>query len=151
MTTAATSAITVGARKFRFTLSNEVLRHASMGPTPVSTSRNRPMGIFTLLKNGGPTVTLCPCTHSLRMGKSVPHSTAKHETSSTRLLKRKLDSRETSDSSLFSLFKCERFLMKKNRHVEKITPRKIMNQLPIDDCAKACTELTTPLRVRNVP
>ena len=25
------------------------------------------------------------------------------------------------------------------------------NQLPMLDCAKECTELTTPLRVRNVP
>src|ERR1700730_7791732 len=29
--------------------------------------------------------------------------------------------------------------------------RKATNQSPIDDCAKACTELTTPLRVRKVP
>ena len=26
-----------------------------------------------------------------------------------------------------------------------------MNQLPMEDCANACTEFTTPLRVRNVP
>ena len=25
------------------------------------------------------------------------------------------------------------------------------NQVPMSDCAKACTELTTPLRVRKVP
>ena len=29
--------------------------------------------------------------------------------------------------------------------------RNATNQSPIEDCAKACTELTTPLRVRNVP
>src|ERR1700745_2254654 len=29
--------------------------------------------------------------------------------------------------------------------------RKTTNQVPMDDCAKACTELTTPLRVRKVP
>src|SRR5690242_17110381 len=29
--------------------------------------------------------------------------------------------------------------------------RKPTNQLPMLDCAKACTELTTPLRVSNVP
>ena len=29
--------------------------------------------------------------------------------------------------------------------------RNATNQSPIDDWAKACTELTTPLRVRNVP
>src|SRR6266576_6894348 len=28
---------------------------------------------------------------------------------------------------------------------------KATNHVPIDDWAKACTELTTPLRVRNVP
>ena len=28
---------------------------------------------------------------------------------------------------------------------------KTRNQLPIEDCAKACTELITPERVRNVP
>src|SRR5579864_8576733 len=32
-----------------------------------------------------------------------------------------------------------------------MTRRKPTNQLPILDCANACTELTTPLRVRNVP
>ena len=26
-----------------------------------------------------------------------------------------------------------------------------MNQSPIEDCANACTELTTPERVKNVP
>ena len=29
--------------------------------------------------------------------------------------------------------------------------RNATNQSPIEDWAKACTELTTPLRVRNVP
>jgi hypothetical protein len=32
-----------------------------------------------------------------------------------------------------------------------VMPMKTMNQLPIEDCAKACTELMTPERVRNVP
>ena len=67
------------------------------------------------------------------------------------MLKRKLDSRETSDSSLCSLFKCDLFLMKKKRNTTKLMPRNQANQLPIDDCAKACTELMMPLRVRNVP
>ena len=57
------------------------------------------MGMFTLLKNGGPTLILLPETHSERTGKSVPHSTAKQAASRIRLLNRKLDSRETSESS----------------------------------------------------
>ena len=32
-----------------------------------------------------------------------------------------------------------------------MSARNEVNQSPIDDWAKACTELTTPLRVRNVP
>src|SRR5438270_13269955 len=121
ITTAASAATIVGAAKLRFTLSNDVLLHASIGPMPVSTSRNNPIRIFTLLKNGGPTVTLWPCTHSERMGNIVPQSTAKHDANSTRLLKRKLDSRDINDSSLFSLFRWEKFRMKKNRQVRKMT------------------------------
>src|SRR5437868_13646989 len=96
ITTAATTAMMVGAAKFRFTLSNDVLLHASMGPMPVRTSKNNPIGMFTLLKNGGPTVTLCSCTYFERMGHLVPHRTAKRDASSNRLLKRKVASRQTS-------------------------------------------------------
>src|SRR5579863_424906 len=107
--------MSAGNPKLRFKLSSDVLRQASSGPTAVSSNSRIAMGTFTRLKNGGPTVILCPCTHSERIGNKVPHSTAKHETRSRTLLKRKLDSRETSDSKRFSLFRCERFLMKKNR------------------------------------
>src|ERR1700687_5691357 len=37
------------------------------------------------------------------------------------------------------------------RQAEIAIIRNPTNQRPIEDCAKACTELTTPLRVRNVP
>src|SRR5439155_23982162 len=98
-----------GHRKLRFRLSTEVLRHASNGPTAVRNKSSNATGTFTRLKNGGPTVTLLPCTHSDRTGNSVPHNTVKQATRRSRLLNRKLDSRETSDSSLCSLRKCERF------------------------------------------
>src|SRR6516225_3713031 len=95
--TAVSTASAVGITKFRRTRSSEVLRHASSGPTTVSTSRNNLIGTLTRLKNRGPTVTFDPVTHSDNTGNSVPHSTAKQATSSTRLLNRKLDSRDTSD------------------------------------------------------
>src|ERR1700735_5490135 len=88
-----------GQAKLRFRASNEVLRQASNGPTPVSSRRNRAIGIFTLLKKGGPTLILFPTTHSESTGNSVPQSTAKHAASKMRLLNRKLDSRETNESS----------------------------------------------------
>src|SRR5208283_1620449 len=148
---AVSSAIAVGHTKLRFTRSSDVWRQASSGPTPVSSTRKIPIGTFTRLKNGGPTVTFDPVTASDSTGNSVPHSTAKHDTNSTKLLNRKLDSRETSDSSRCSLFSVSRLRTKKNTQVAKISDRNHTNQMPMPDCANACTELTTPLRVRNVP
>ena len=57
------------------------------------------MGIFTVLKNGAPTLIFEPRTASESTGKSVPEITATQATSRIRLLNRKLDSRETSESS----------------------------------------------------
>src|SRR5579859_113903 len=94
-----------GQAKFLFRLSTEVFRQARSGPTPVRKSRSKPMGMLTLLKNGAPTLILEPESHSDKTGKSVPESTAMHETRRIKLLKRKLDSRETMASSWFSLFR----------------------------------------------
>src|SRR5581483_4479617 len=85
------------------------------------------------------------------MGNSVPHSTVKQASRSSRLLKRKLDSRDASDSSLCSLRRWLRFFTKKKTHVATVRAMNTTNQSPIEDWANACTELTTPLRVRNVP
>src|SRR5207302_9548716 len=41
--------------------------------------------------------------------------------------------------------------MKETRHTTNVSARNATNQSSIEDWAKACTELTTPLRVRNVP
>src|SRR5689334_3569464 len=106
-----TTAIPAGRAKFRKMLAEEVFRHANRGPTAVRNIRNSPIGIITLSKKGGPTVILYPRIHSERMGKSVPHKTTNAAARRTRLLKRKLDSRETSDSSLFSVFRWSRFLI----------------------------------------
>src|SRR4051812_28906385 len=113
MATPTAAAITIGTVKLRFRLPRDVLRHASSGPTPVRMSSSSPTGIITRLKNGGPTVTFVPCTHSERMGKSVPHSTVKHATKKMTLLKRKLDSREASASRRCSDFRYEVLVKKK--------------------------------------
>src|SRR5947209_2178581 len=97
--TAPSNAEIVGAIKLRFMLSVEVLRQASNGPTPVKNSSINPSGILTLLKNGPPTLMRDPVNHSENTGKSVPDKTATHATSSTRLLNKKLDSRDTIESS----------------------------------------------------
>src|SRR5262249_33748730 len=88
-----------GQPKFRFRLSVEVFRHASSGPTPVRNNKIKPSGMFTLSKKGFPTLIRDPDSHSENTGNNVPDSTAMHETSRIRLLNRKLDSRETIESS----------------------------------------------------
>src|ERR1700722_13523721 len=80
-----------GHAKFRRKASKEVLRQASSGPTPVSSSKKRAMGILTVLKNCGPMLILLPRTHS--------DSTGKQAANRIKLLNMKLDSRETSESS----------------------------------------------------
>src|SRR5260370_32439941 len=107
------SAPIAGYRKFRLRLSREVLRQASSGPIAVSSRSSNATGIATRLKKGGPTVTLCPWTNSERIGKNVPQSMVKQRVSRRRLLNRKLDSRETSASSLCSLLRCDRFSTRK--------------------------------------
>src|SRR5712671_941722 len=98
-TAPAASPISSGQPKFRFRLSVEVFRHASNGPTPVKNSSSSPIGMFTLLKNGAPTLMRSPVNHSEKTGNSVPERTATQATSSSKLLNRKLDSRETMESS----------------------------------------------------
>src|SRR5271170_693778 len=85
------------------------------------------------------------------IGKSVPHRMVKQAASSTRLLKRKLDSRETSASSLCSVFRWSRFSTKVKMQTASTTTMKFQNQVPIFDSAKAWTELTSPERVSSVP
>ena len=92
-----------GTRKFFRRLAREVLRQAKSGPTPVRNSKSRPMGMLTLLKKGAPTLILTPWTASEITGNNVPQSTAKQAASNSRLLNRKLDSRETSESSCWLL------------------------------------------------
>src|SRR3954471_18713444 len=143
--------ITLGTAKFLLRLSSELLRHESSGPKAVSNRSPRKIGIVTRLKKGGPTVTLVPVIHSEISGNNVPHRMVKHAASNSRLLNRKLDSRETTASSRFSLFRCSRFLTKKNTQTTNTSPRNAENRVPIDDCANACTEATAPLRVSSVP
>src|SRR5215475_9259849 len=94
-----------GQPKFRFRLSAEVFLHASSGPTPVRNRIASPMGIITLLKNGAPTLMRLFVNHSENTGNKVPESTAMHATRNSKLLKRKLDSREIIESSMFSVFR----------------------------------------------
>src|SRR4029077_13562497 len=108
-TTPATMPTRSGPPKFLLRLDIDVLRQASSGPTPVRKSRKRAMGKLILLKKGAPTLIFVPRTHSERTGNRVPEITATQATSKIKLLKRKLDSRETSESRVLSLRRESRF------------------------------------------
>src|SRR5579883_3523687 len=95
--TTSTSAAIPGHWKLRRKLSTEVLRHANSGPSPVSSSRNSPIGTISRLYQSASSEILSPVAHSEITGNSVPHRTAKQLASRIRLLNRKLDSRDTTD------------------------------------------------------
>ena len=67
------------------------------GPMPVRANSAIPMGRFTRLKNGGPTVIACPVRPSVINGNRVPHMIAKAAPRKIRLLNRKAASRERND------------------------------------------------------
>src|SRR3954462_5619033 len=89
-----------GQRNERFRLSKELRLHAIRGPTPVSISKPRPIGMFTPSKKALSTLIFSLVKVSDRTGKSVPQSTEKQLASRRRLLNKKLDSRDTTLSSL---------------------------------------------------
>ena len=137
--------------KWRFRLRPEVRRQASKGPTPVKKRSNRPIGIITELKKGGPTVTLDPVIASEITGNMVPQNIANVAERKRRLLRRKPPSLDIGDSYSFWVLSSPNRLL--NRIVEKrtISTTNPKNTGPIGDWANAWTEETTPLRVKNVP
>src|SRR5208337_163088 len=135
-----TPAIISGARKFRLRLWKEVFRQASSGPAPVRKRSNRPMGMAVLLKKGAPTVTLTSCTALEISGNNVPQRTANTSASRIQLLKRKPLSRETRESSLFSLLRWSKRRKSSVSEKKRMMERKTAKKGPMFDCAKACTE-----------
>src|SRR3954462_5625636 len=91
--------------KLRRRLSAEVRLHANNGPRPVSNKRKRPMGTIRRLYQSASREILSPVAHSEMIGKRVPQRTAKQLARRIRLLNRKLDSREMTDSRSDSDFR----------------------------------------------
>src|SRR5678815_2488345 len=142
---------TAGHKNDRLRLSNELRRQAIKGPTPVSNSRNIPMGMFTRLKNGLSTLIFSPITASVITGNSVHQSTAKQPASKIRLLNMKLDSRESTLSICDSLFRYSKRLRIRYTVKEMPIAMNPTKYFPMGPSENACTDCTMPLRVRNVP
>src|SRR5690348_8092514 len=118
---------------------------------PVRASSARPSGMFTWLKNGGPTVTLVPWTSSDKMGNNVPHSTEKAIPMNSRLLNRKLASRLTMDSRRASASSSGSRFAYSAKLAVPITIRNASKKYPTLDWVNECTLEITPERVMNVP
>ena len=84
-------------------LRSDARRQAITGPTPISRISGRPNATTKKLKNGALTVIFSPVTASEMSGNVTPHSTANARPTNSRLLNRKVASRETSDSMRCSL------------------------------------------------
>ena len=140
-----------GMRNCRRRFATDARRQAISGPMPVRSRSSRPSGMFTVLKNGGPTVILLPRTASLMIGKSVPHSTEKAIPTSTRLLYRNAASRLTMLSS--SAVDRRSWSRVVTRYAVRTIARmrNPANHFPTGDWAKEWTLEITPLRVMKVP
>src|SRR5581483_3718935 len=82
-----------------FKFSDEALRHAISGPTPVRNKSISPIGVIHWLKNGGPTVMRSPVTASDSVGNSVATRMKNAAESRIQLLRRNAYSRESHESS----------------------------------------------------
>ena len=143
--------VKMGRVKFRTNAWLDVLRHANNGPIPVKSKSRSPMGTFTWLKKGAPTVIFSPLTASDKTGKIVPQNTAKQMTRKITLLKRNPLSLDVKDSILFSDFRMgsrTRIRTVQTTRIKAIKPRKTG---PRSETANEWTDDMTPLRVRNVP
>src|SRR5262249_51193298 len=99
----AANPLSSGTEKSRLRLLALARRQAITGPTPVRNSKSTPKGPFTLLKNGGPPGDFSPPPPFDQTGKTVPQKVAKARPTNTQLFNRKAASRESSESSSFSL------------------------------------------------
>src|SRR2546426_3397058 len=97
ISTAVTAAVTAGHRKLSRRFESVDLRHASSGPTPVRSSRTRPIGSIHLLKKGADTVSRSPVTASLSVGNIVAKRTKKAQNNRIQLFTMNAASRDAHE------------------------------------------------------
>jgi hypothetical protein len=150
-TAAAAIPTATGHTKLRFRLSSDARRQAMSGPTPIRNRSPRKSGTLTWLKNGAPTLTFTPRSASDRSGKTVPKNTVKVAATSSTLLSRNADSRETTESSSPCAPSASQRHASSPSASTSTTVRNDRKNTPMEPWVKACTEAMTPERVRKVP
>src|SRR5687767_1880665 len=84
--TPVTTALRTGHMNWNLRFETDVLRQASSGPTPVSSSSVNPIGTIQRLKNGGPIVMRSPVIASLSVGNIVANKMKNAQNSRIQLL-----------------------------------------------------------------
>ena len=107
--------------------------------------------MLTRLKKGAPTLILTPRTASDRSGKTVPKKTVKAAATRKRLFRRKVDSRETTESSTPSARRRSMREASSEKEPRSTSARKPRKKTPIEPWVKEWTEPMIPERVRKVP
>ncbi len=127
------------------------MRQGRAGAIPIRNSNARTIGPVIRSKYGPPTVILELFTASTISGKTVPRSTTRAKAANNRLLIRNAPSRETGES--IRPGERNRSPRQKIRPMltAATTPKNASNVGPMPDWLNACTELSTPERVRKVP
>ena len=101
--------------------------------------------------HGRPTDKRSPLTASTMSGHTVPSSTAKANTAKNKLLNRNAPSRDSGES----MRPGERSRSPRQPMSPIVTStmsaKNVSTQTPMPDSVNACTESSTPERVRNVP
>ena len=121
------------------------------GPIPLSRTSASASGTTYWSNHGGPTDALSPVTASEMSGKKVPKKITAQSPTSTRLLPRKTASRDSSESSLFSLRSDSRRDTTRAIEPAIITAMSVTNGTPSVEAPKAWIESRIPERTRNVP
>src|SRR4029079_1699311 len=116
-------------------------RHAISGPIPDSSTSTSVSGTVYWSNHGGPTDAWLPVTASEISGKNVPQKITKQSPTSTRLLSRKIASRESSESSLCSERRSGARETTSAIEPAIITPIRTRNGIPSVDAPNAWIEL----------
>src|SRR3989304_3114806 len=101
--------------------------------------------------HSGPTVTVCPVNSSEIKGKITPRKDTIKMMMKRKLFNRNKASRENIELSWFSPLSVPQRRSSRRSEAMKVRPMKAKKSGPRADWAKACTEESTPERVRNVP
>ena len=123
----------------------------AIGPIPIKKMPGTIIATKTVSKYGGPTEIFPMPIASISNGYKVPNKTEAVAVNSTTLLVSNKDSRETKSNFSPNPTDCARKANKVSAPPITTTRNSKINNPRLGSVAKACTEVRTPERTKNVP